>query len=83
MACRLVAIEMSKAGVPARAAFDASLTRSRQQIPALISFDALLIASMMASAGANEVVNKPVNKFSPLRRGLDGICPTSSNMVNA
>jgi type I restriction enzyme R subunit len=38
-----VVIELKKPGVPARAAFDENLTRYKRQIPALFSFNALLI----------------------------------------
>ena len=41
----LVIIELKKPGVPARAAFDENLTHYKQEIPALFSFNALLIAS--------------------------------------
>ena len=41
----LVVIELKKAGVPARPAFDDNLTHYKQQIPALFWFNALLIAS--------------------------------------
>jgi type I restriction enzyme, R subunit len=41
----LVVIELKKPGVPARAAFDENLTHYKQEIPALLWFNALLIAS--------------------------------------
>jgi type I restriction enzyme R subunit len=41
----LVIIELKRPGVPARAAFDENLTHYKQEIPALLSFNALLIAS--------------------------------------
>jgi type I restriction enzyme, R subunit len=41
----LVIIELKKPGVPARAAFDDNLTHYKQQIPALLWYNALLIAS--------------------------------------
>jgi type I restriction enzyme, R subunit len=41
----LVIIELKKPGVPARYAFDENLTHYKQEIPALFSFNALLIAS--------------------------------------
>ena len=41
----LVVIELKKPGVAARAAFDENLTHYKQEIPALLWFNALLIAS--------------------------------------
>ena len=41
----LVVIELKKPGVPARAAFDENLTQYKQQIPTLLWFNALLVAS--------------------------------------
>ena len=41
----LVVLEFKKPGVPARAAFDENLTHYKAQIPALLCFDAFLIAS--------------------------------------
>jgi len=41
----LVAIELKKPGVPARAAFDENLTHYKEQIPALFWFNGFLIAS--------------------------------------
>ncbi|MGB9429077.1 MAG: HsdR family type I site-specific deoxyribonuclease, partial [Gammaproteobacteria bacterium] len=41
----LVVIELKKPGVPAREAFDENLTHYKQAIPALLWFNALLIAS--------------------------------------
>jgi type I restriction enzyme, R subunit len=41
----VVVIELKQPGVPARAAFDENLTHYKEQIPALFSFNAFLIAS--------------------------------------
>ena len=41
----LVAIELKKPGVPARAAIDENLTHYKAEIPQLFWFNALLIAS--------------------------------------
>ena len=41
----LVVIEFKKPGVPARAAFDENLTHYKAEIPQLLWFNALLIAS--------------------------------------
>ncbi|MCZ2105365.1 MAG: type I restriction endonuclease subunit R [Comamonadaceae bacterium] len=40
-----VVIELKKPGVPARAAFDENLTHYKQEVPQLLGFNALLIAS--------------------------------------
>ena len=40
-----VVVELKKPGVPARAAFDENLTHYKQQVPQLLGFNALLIAS--------------------------------------
>jgi type I restriction enzyme R subunit len=48
----LVIIELKKPGVPARAAFDENLTHYKQEIPALFSFNALLLPQTARTAAS-------------------------------
>ena len=58
-------IELKKPGVPARAAFDENLTHYKREIPALLWYNALLIASNGTDSRA-AWTDYPVTACAPL-----------------